>query len=250
MVGFGSGMARRSIRFPYVFPSFTRCFLNQKVGAEVIKKVIKGLTPYGVVRLVEKLQEPPPPPPSTLFDGDDALFKSILVNTQLYGEFGCGASTKWVLSNTNAEVLAVDTSKHWIEEVTMALDAESERRARFLHVDLGELGDWGRPKSYEKTSHFPMYTDWLWNQPRKPDTVLIDGRFRVCSFLTSLKYADEGTNIIFDDYTDRPHYHVVEKFLPRESACGRQCLFKVPSRSQIDFEDLESEIRNFRYVMD
>ena len=32
------------------------------------------------------------------------------------------------------------------------------------------------------------------------DCVLVDGRFRVCCFLTSLKNAEQGTRIIFDDY--------------------------------------------------
>lgn len=200
--------------------------------------------------LVKKLREPPPPPTSSLFDGDDALFKSILKNTRLYGEYGCGASTKWVLSNTNAEVVAVDSSKHWIGEVNKDLDGDIGKRADIHHVDLGELKDWGYPTSYEKREDFSCYTNWIWDQSRKPDTVLIGGRFRVCSFLTCLKHADEGTKLIFDDYTIRPHYHIVEKFVAREEVCGRQCLFIVPNSSQIDYDDLDAEISNFRHVME
>ena len=33
-----------------------------------------------------------------------------------------------------------------------------------------------------------------------PDLILIDGRFRVCCFLSSLKYGNVGTKILFDDY--------------------------------------------------
>ena len=29
-------------------------------------------------------------------------------------------------------------------------------------------------------------------------------------FLQALKFAEEGTKILFDDYTDRPHYHFRE----------------------------------------
>ena len=83
-----------------------------------------------------------------------------------------------------------------------------------------------------------------------PKLVLVDGRFRVCCFLTSLKFAKEGTKIIFDDYIDRPYYHFVEKYLPREMECGRQCLFIVPSKSKIDMNELNKDIDSFRNVMD
>ena len=83
-----------------------------------------------------------------------------------------------------------------------------------------------------------------------PDTVLIDGRFRVCCFLTSLKYANENTKIIFDDYNNRPYYHVVEKFIKKEQTCGRQTLFIVKNKNKINFDLLNIEINNFHYVMD
>jgi hypothetical protein len=44
-----------------------------------------------------------------------------------------------------------------------------------------------------------------------PELILIDGRFRVGSFLTSYQRAIPGTIILFDDYYSRPEYHFVEK---------------------------------------
>jgi hypothetical protein len=58
-----------------------------------------------------------------------------------------------------------------------------------------------------------------------PDTVLIDGRFRVASFLFSLLSARIGTTILFDDYVDRPVYFVVEQSCPLTSLCERMGLF-------------------------
>ena len=94
------------------------------------------------------------------------------------------------------------------------------------------------------------YTDFLWKQPEKPDTVLIDGRFRVCCFLTTLKLADEGTRIIFDDYINRPHYHFIEKYVPRVTVCGRQCLFIKALKYNLDINELSKDIESFRFVMD
>ena len=171
-----------------------------------------------------------------IFDGDDRLFKEILSNTKIYGEYGCGNSTKWVLENTNAIVKSVET----VEEIAKKYDGVH-------YVNVGPITGWGRPESYEFRDKFVEYTYWIW-QDDKPDTVLVDGRFRVCCFLSSLKYADTGTKIIFDDYINYPVYHIVEKFVKREEECGRQCLFIVPDN--IDYEELDIEINNFRCVMD
>ncbi len=189
-------------------------------------------------------------PSSNLFKGDYSLYKSVLGDTKIYGEYGCGASTEWVLANTDASVFAVDASREWIDSVKGGIAEDEARKLEIHHVDLGELGEWGRPVSYARRDNFAHYTDWLWEQDVKPDTVLVDGRFRVCSFLTALKNADPGTKIIFDDYVNRLYYHVVEEFVPREDVCGRQCLFIVPPHEQIDYARLDAEIANFRHVMD
>ena len=97
---------------------------------------------------------------------------------------------------------------------------------------------------------FRAYTDYLWIHENKPDVVLIDGRFRVSAFLTCLKNADAGTSIIFDDYTIREYYQVVEEFAPRVETCGRQCLFVAPGAGDLDLERLDREIAAFRFVID
>ena len=187
--------------------------------------------------------------PSVLFSRNDALFKRVLKNVKIYGEYGCGKSTLWVLQNTTAQVISVDTSTYWINEVSKD-NVKNNARLMIKYVDLGDVGDYGYPIDYSKGDFFNLYTDFLWHQDEKPSVVLIDGRFRVCCFLTSLKFAEEGTHIIFDDYMLRPEYHIIEKYVERVEHCGRQCLFIVPSQTDIDLDRLEEDINNFRYVMD
>ena len=128
-----------------------------------MKKIARSLTPPIVWRTGTRIKNVLlPPPPPQLFGGDNSLFKSVLSSTKLYGEYGCGASTNWVLDNTTAEVRSVDTSKQWIAQVLIHLDADTLSRATFYHADLGELGSWGRPRSYENRHHFHRYTDWIW----------------------------------------------------------------------------------------
>jgi hypothetical protein len=183
-----------------------------------------------------------------LFDGDEAMFKAVMATTDVYGEYGCGASTKWVAISTKAHIYSVDTSAGWIANVRSSIGARPD--VVLQHINLGVLGDWGRPLSYGRRDSFPEYTDWLWEQPEKPQTVLIDGRFRVACFLTSVLRGDMGTTIIFDDYIDRPYYSVVEEVIRPQETCGRQARFTVPREGEIDRELAEDLLERFRYVMD
>jgi hypothetical protein len=226
----------------------------------MIRKIIRWVSPPIIIFIFNKIRYGDNNPnnlfdvdkdnnPNNLFDGDDKLFKDLLRNTRIYGEYGCGRSTSWVLQNTSAKVITVDTSLEWVKEVKKN-NIRNIENLNIHYSDCGEVEAWGIPINYAKREFFSDYTDYIWKQIDKPTTVLVDGRFRVCCFLTSLKYADEGAQIIFDDYTNRRHYHVVEKYVPRISENGRQCLFVVPKNSEIDFEELDRDITAFRHVLD
>ena len=220
----------------------------------MLKKLVVATTPPILVRtgsyLVGKLrgQQGQGISPDTLFDGDDHLFKQFASQAQVYAEYGCGASTLWVDRHASCRIISVDTSLEWLSKVA----AQCTRRDAMAlhHCDLGPLGAWGRPLGYERSEHFSDYTDWIWGQGVSPDLVLVDGRFRVCCFLTSLLNAAEGTLIIFDDYTNRAHYHFVERFLKPFETCGRQALFRVPAKARLDEQGLRDSISQFRYVFD
>lgn len=144
-------------------------------------------------------------------------------------------------------ILSVDSSNEWVELVkTRSKDSQC---LNIRCADVGIVGDWGRPLNYQKRSNFHEYTDWIWEQSITPDMVLIDGRFRVACFLTCLLKAPKGTRIIFDDYTNRPEYHLVEEFLPVKEICGRQALFITDTQLENQAK-ISNLIEKFRYVMD
>jgi len=60
--------------------------------------------------------------------------------------------------------------------------------------------------------------------------------------------AEEGSVIIFDDYTNRPYYHVVEEIVSRFDECGRQAVFKVPKQFNINLA--KKLLDKFIYVFD
>jgi hypothetical protein len=57
--------------------------------------------------------------------------------------------------------------------------------------------------------------------------VLIDGRFRAACFLTVLFRATRPVTVYFDDYTDRPGYHDIERYGAPVATFGRMARFDV-----------------------
>lgn len=209
-------------------------------------EVAKSLTPQFVIDLSLAGWRTMTGNTRRLFQGDDRLFKSLVREVRIYGEYGMGSSTIWVLDNARCHVVAVDSDLVWIEHVRKK--AESSVRLHASHIDIGEPGRMGRPKSYEKRENFLAYCSSIWEGSHKPELVLIDGRFRVCCFLNSLLHAEPGTKILFDDYFYRPFYHVVEEFAEPVDYCGRQALFIVPD--ELDKKEIRSQMEKFAYVIE
>ena len=180
-----------------------------------------------------------------LFDGDDYLFKQYLINCNIYFEYGVGASTRWVLENTKTKIISVDTDEKWINTIDVS---DKGSRVKLNWINLGDLGNWGRPKSYVYRDRFIDYISNVWSFNEKADVTLIDGRFRVACFLYSLINAKINSLIIFDDYNNRPYYHIVEEIVPIYKICGRQALFKVPKF--FNKKSAQKLLDNFTYVFD
>lgn len=218
-----------------------------------MKELIKAITPpvflpplkrtYSLLKGSAKEDAP-----DVLFDGDDALFKRTVGTDAIYAEYGCGASTMWVAKYRGCRIYSVDSSAEWIGKVGQACAASG---GLTLHLaDLGPVGEWGRPVSYDRSDNFADYTDWIWTRDEKPTVVLVDGRFRVCCFLTSLLKGAPGTRILFDDYMDRPPFHYVERYLKPVETCGRQALFVIPEPGRLDIDGIARSIEKFRFVID
>ena len=170
-------------------------------------------------------------PPSPHMDAEGLhCFQNALSGSRCYLEYGSGGST--VFANNVAKVqtiISIESDRAWAEKVVRSLD-KNGCRVLLSYCDLGEVGDWGAPRSRDRIETFWRYATGPWDAARQhdlvPDTILVDGRFRVASFLYSLLSARVGTVILFDDYLDRPEYHVAEKFCRLESMHGRMALFR------------------------
>ena len=183
-----------------------------------------------------------------LFDGEDLLFRQLMHSCTTYGEYGIGLSTITAFQEYQCDITAVDTSQEWINAVARRGVNLEDKRVDIQWIDVGPLSDWGRPTSYAKSSAFPQYAASIWERESLPDLVLIDGRFRVACFLKSLLSGTPGTRILFDDYTARIHYHVVERIVTPTEMTSRQALFIIPET--FDMATAHRMYEQFLMVMD
>lgn len=160
-----------------------------------------------------------------------ARFQTALAQSRCYLEFGSGGSTVLACRTPGLNhIVTVETDPAWLQRVQQATDGSPCDRS-LLHCDLGPVGPWGTPLSRDHAADFWRYPTLPWQTARArglhPDLVLIDGRFRVACFLHSLISADAGTTVLFDDYFDRAHYAVAEKFCQPCERHGRLAVFRV-----------------------
>jgi hypothetical protein len=182
-----------------------------------------------------------------LFRGSEDLFRELIKKSWVYGEYGMGQSTILAMSNAHIKVFSVDSDRLWVKKIQSTCNEKSHN---LKYVDLGVVRDWGYPAGYSKRQNIKTYLNYIWDMEDKPDLVLIDGRFRVASFLTSLRECKAGTKIIFDDYTARQEYHIVEEFIQPRQIFGLQALFEVTSKDNLDISKLDKLINKFEYVME
>ncbi|MBR0665570.1 hypothetical protein GXW71_14520 [Roseomonas hellenica] len=144
-----------------------------------------------------------------------ALFKSLLACSRRYVEFGAGGSTVLAASLVKEAVTSVDSSKEWLDRVRQ--DCEAQKcpvSPTLIHVDIGELKDWGYPRDTKRRPDWPRYYSWLGDSRdgALADLFLVDGRFRVASFLQVFLQGNPDSLIAIHDFANRPKYHVIHEF--------------------------------------
>jgi hypothetical protein len=166
-----------------------------------------------------------------------ALFRDVLSRTTRYLEYGTGGSTvlAWEFADV---VVAVESDARALTAVHRALSTANRRPAlsKLIHADIGFTRGWGAPLFTRPTpvrlARWANYALAPWDFFRQhaiaPDTILIDGRFRVACALACLQNLEARSPclLLFDDYGDRPHYRAVEAFADLVSTHGRMAVFR------------------------
>jgi len=177
-------------------------------------------------------------------------FQETTHRSKCYLEYGSGGSTVYAAKIAKIpNVISVESDKSWSEKVK-ASAYSPPGRLHIEHCDIGEVGEWGTPKNRDKIENFWRYVVSPWHSAKYnhlvPDTILVDGRFRVAAFLFTLVAARAGSVILFDDYFDRPHYFIVEQFCPVEEKHGRMAVFL--ATKHFSFADICERIAQYSIV--
>lgn len=164
------------------------------------------------------------------------LFINQISSAKKYLEYGSGGSTVLAADIGVKEIHSVDSDLGFMNAVKQKVKSRHPNVSLHMHhVDIGPTGDWGIPLISDSAALWPRYCVAGWNhilmEGVGPDLILIDGRFRIASFLATLHLAASGTTILFDDYFDRPEYHFVEKHIHPVEQAGRMARFVVPHKA-------------------
>lgn len=182
-----------------------------------------------------------------------ALFDARLQGARVYLEYGAGGSTVMAAQRGVEEIHSVESDLGFLSAVEQRL-RKCGTAARFhpLYVDIGPTKEWGWPADASCAAQWPGYASAPLATPGAPashaDLILIDGRFRVACFLTSLLQAQPGTVVLFDDYVCRPQYHGVERHVPPRALAGRMAEFVVPA--DIDRGAVSADLQRFAAIPD
>jgi len=144
-----------------------------------------------------------------------AYVEQVYARADLIVEYGSGGSTM-LAAKSNKTVLTVESSIEWLMEL-MASYKEQGLPGDIipLWADIGPIENWGYPDDESAWKKWPDYAQLPWRYCREhalaPDLVLIDGRFRVASFVACCVNTTRPVTILFDDYSEREHYHCTER---------------------------------------
>lgn len=164
-------------------------------------------------------------------DRELALLQTCLKRATRVLEFGAGGSTL-VAAAAGRQVLSVDSDPAWIKELAGDPDARASMAAstlKFLHVDIGPTGNWGRPTDAATRATWHRYHSQPWQHvdPERLDLVIIDGRFRVACALQAALRVSPQCAIFFHDFWSRSRYRVAQDFLVFRSAVDSVGVFGV-----------------------
>lgn len=148
-----------------------------------------------------------------LLPNDRLLFINYLENARGYFEYGSGESTIRASKCIGLKrIYSVESDPDWFHQLSDCV--KDDPRVSLIFVDLEcHPRTWGHPGPGLCPSRKALYSDqWSRLSPdarAQIDLVLIDGRFRVACCLKMYEHVTADCIILFDDFFNRPAYHVV-----------------------------------------
>lgn len=187
----------------------------------------------------------------TFSEGCSDYIKKVYPKQRVILEYGSGGSTM-IAAKAGVKIITTETDPKWLIEL-MGAYKEKGHCGDIIPIlaDIGATKAWGYPVDESAMQQWPNYSTKAWQfcqeHNLQPDLILIDGRFRVASFLTACINVTKTTILLFDDYVEREYYHSVEElFKPIEIIDNRMAIFKIRPK-QVSSQHL---LNNMHFFLD
>lgn len=192
-------------------------------------------------------------------EAEKQLFYEVIADSNVILEFGSGGSTVYALEQ-GKKVFSIESSKWFVrlmKKSPVIKKAIQDNNLLYHQVQMGTTKECSVPLNSEhgelywknslesiSSAPAPIVTDY-WD---KIDTIFIDGRYRVACALNALINFPKVKKFIIHDYTNRPQYHILEKFFIREKEIENLVIFSpiIP----IDIKKIKESIHIFKKFYD
>lgn len=193
-----------------------------------LRRVVNRIRRLSAFLYMQRISGFPPPTDPHLDRQTASRLREELGNAKFYLEYGSGGSTL-MAAQMGVRTVSVESDRFCASSIKACLGDQDH--IEFLTPPMGITAEWGRPIFWAELKG-PRYVEAPFAQfgTMFPDLVLIDGRYRAACALEVARRAHEAdarSLLIFDDYVERPQYHVVEASLGRPEVVGRSALFRV-----------------------
>lgn len=171
-------------------------------------------------------------PPKLTFPEDVArLVTASYQEAQTILEYGSGGSTVVAATMPDKQIYSVESDKAWADNMRYYLRHSPGIQSEVLihYVNIGRTKEWGAPVDSQSWRQWHKYPLSIWSAGmfQQPEVILIDGRFRAACFFAVCMKTVKPVRILFDDYTERESYHVVEVVSRPKYTTGRMAIFDI-----------------------
>jgi len=166
---------------------------------------------------------------------EQQTFRQYLLKSKHYAEFGCGGSTVWANNTPNIEsIVSIESDKEFANKIQSYCP-----RAEVRWADVGPTREFGHPKDKTFQSKWGVYSQ---QDIGTPDTILIDGRWRVaCSLQVAMKY--QNATVLVHDFWNRPEYHCILPYYSVVDSVDTLAILK-PNGVNVPIELYETYVKN------
>lgn len=147
---------------------------------------------------------------------DKLMFYKYLDKSSVYFEYGSGGSTYQAsIRNNITKIFSVESDMEWHNKLKKMI--ENKSHINFIYNEMNtKPNTWGHPGVNSTKEQWINYSDQITLLDKKTqneiDLIMIDGRFRVACCLKSFNVINDDCLIAFDDFLNRPHYHIVLQY--------------------------------------